>query len=89
MILVQLVQELIAIGEAILGHFVTGTAGTASLLPDYEWTITGASSFNISTKGNYLAGAVADIVTYGAILVDWIVQSLLNTTVNAYNGTAP
>jgi hypothetical protein len=53
------------------------------MLGDFEWNLIGQEAFVTSTKGNYLAGAVADIVVYGAILVDWIVQSLLNTTVNA------
>jgi len=85
MILVQLIQELVALGEGILGHFVDGSAGTASVLSDYEWTLTGGTAFELSTKGKYLSGAIADIVTYGAILVDWIVQSLLNTTVDLTN----
>jgi len=87
MILVQLIQELIALGEGILGHFVSGDPGAATLLADYEWSISGQSAFVLDPKGNYLVGAVADIVVYGAILVDWIVQALLG--VPDYNGIAP
>ena len=85
MILVALIQQIIALGQGILGHFVVGTAATVTQLGDHEWNLTGGN-YAMSTKGSYLAGAVADIVTYGAILVDWIVQSLLSTGgVNALN----
>jgi hypothetical protein len=72
------------LGQAILSHFVTGTPATFTLTGDREWAIHNGG-FTLSTKGNYLAGAVADIVTYGAILVDWIVQALLNTEIHANN----
>ncbi len=83
MLVVQLVEELIALGQGILGHFVQGTAGSFTALTDYEWELTGFSQYSLSTKGNYLAGAVADIAVYGAILLDWIVQGLINTGMNA------
>ena len=87
MILVELLQQAIALGQGILGHFVDGSAGTAYLLGDYEWNLGDGTPFALSTKGQYLSGAIADIVTYGAILVDWIVQSMLNTTVELNDAT--
>jgi len=85
MILVGLIQEILGILGGVLGHFVQGTVSTPVQTADHEWTMN-AGAFGLTNKGNYLAGAIADIVTYGAILVDWIVQALLNTgtvTVNA------
>ena len=87
MILVELLQQAIALGQGILGHFVDGSAGTATLMTDYEWSISDQVAFELSPKGKYLAGAVADIVVYGAILVDWIVQALLGSP--NYNAIAP
>ena len=74
--IVNIVQSLMAIVQGVLNHFVTGNASTATLRTDYEWTVD-TGTFMLSNKGGYLAGAVADIVVYGAILVDWIVQSLM------------
>jgi hypothetical protein len=84
MSLVGIIQEIMVLGQAILSHFVTGTAATFTATGDREWFMTGGS-FSLSDKGNYLAGAVADIAVYGAILVDWIVQALLNTQIGANN----
>jgi hypothetical protein len=85
MVLVGLIQEILGILGGVLNHFVIGGMSAISATGDHEWTMT-AGAFGLTDKGNYLAGAVADIVTYGAILVDWVVQALLNTgtlTVNA------
>ena len=76
MVVVGLIQEVLGILNGLLSHFVTGAVSTVSLGPDYEWFVS-AGSFNLTKKGNYLIGAVADITTYGAILVDWLVQALL------------
>ena len=72
---------MVATWSAILGHFVSGSASSISLGPDYEWAL-GVGYFQTTSKGNYLVGAVADIATYGAILVDWIVQALLGNGIN-------
>jgi hypothetical protein len=82
-LLVQLIEEIVALAQGVLSHFVTGDAGVMVLKSDYEWSLSGFTPFTLSTKGEYLSGAVADIVTYGAILVDWIVQAMLNQPVNA------
>ena len=89
MLIIGLLEQLIALTQGILGHFVSGNAGTATMLGDYEWTLSGFTSYHMTSKGNYLAGAVADIVTYGAILVDWIVQSLLNVQSSAFVNGVP
>jgi len=88
MVVIGLVQELLGLLNGLLGHFVSGTISTApTLSQDYEWFVGTATPSELTTKGNYLMGAVADIVTYGAILVDWLVQALLTTPTNA--NTAP
>ena len=81
MVVVGLVQELLALLNGLLVHFVSGSVSTVSLGPDYEWALS-ATQFETTSKGNYLMGAVADIATYGAILVDWLVQALLGTGLN-------
>jgi hypothetical protein len=85
MVFVGLIQEVLGLLGGVLNHFVIGGVSKIAATGDHEWTMT-AGGFGLTNKGNYLAGAIADIVTYGAILVDWVVQALLNTgtlTVNA------
>jgi hypothetical protein len=83
MVVIGLVQELLGLLNGLLGHFVTGTITTPpTLSQDYEWFVGAAPASALTTKGNYLMGAVADIATYGAILVDWLVQALLTTPSN-------
>jgi len=81
MVVVGLVQELLALLNSLLGHFVSGNISSISLAPDYEWAV-GIGQFKTTSKGNYLMGAVADIAVYGAILVDWLVQALLGNGIN-------
>jgi hypothetical protein len=77
MVVVGLVEELLAILNGLLAHFVQGIDSIAvTMTPDYEWVITPAET-ELTSKGNFLVGAVADIATYGAILVDWLVQALI------------
>jgi len=76
MVVVGLIEEVLGILNSLLTHFVTGGPPTVSLGSDFEWTLNPAV-YTVTTKGEYLTGAVADIATYGAILVDWLVQALL------------
>jgi len=88
MVVVGLIQEIFGLLNGLLGHFVSGTTVTPELQTDGEWIFMGINrSYEMTLKGNYLMGAVADIVTYGAILVDWIVQAMLSFPVKA--NTAP
>jgi len=75
--IINILQSVLAIVQGVLNHFVSGEATSAVLSSDYEWSLSGVSSFTLETKGQYLVGAVADIVTYGAVLVDWVIQSLM------------
>jgi hypothetical protein len=77
MVLTGLIQEILALLNGLLGHWVAGTPSAFIVGPDYEWRMLGTGQFSLTPKGNYLMGAVADIATFGAILVDWIVQALL------------
>jgi len=86
MAIIQLIQQLIALGEGILGHFAANGVVSVSQAADHEWILTQTTPATLTVKGQYLSGAVADIVVYGAILVDWLVQALLGGGVNAYNG---
>jgi len=82
MVVVGLVEEMLGILDSLLAHFVTPDKQMAvSLSSDYEWALSPAR-FTVTTKGEYLTGAIADITTYGAILVDWLVQALLGTGTN-------
>jgi len=78
MLLVQMLEEILGIGQGLLAHFVTGSTISITQLADGEWNLS-ASNVSLTGKGNNLIGSIADIVTYGAILVDWVVQALLNT----------
>ena len=71
----DLVLKPLALLDSLLRHFVTGSASTPILQGDHEWTLS-PGGFSLTSKGNYLVGAVADIITYGATLVDWIIQAL-------------
>ncbi len=79
MTLVQLTQEFLTILQGMLSHFVTGTASSITILPDYESVLT-QGSLALTTKGNYLAGGLADVTVYGTMALDWIIQALLNLT---------
>ena len=77
MIVVGLIEELLGLLNGLLAHFVQGIDSiSVTMTPDYEWTLTPAST-NLTSKGEFLVGAVADIATYGAILLDWLVQALI------------
>jgi len=82
MVSVQNIVQMVATLDAILGHFVTYTASAPTLSADFEWNLP-TQTTTLTSKGHYLLGAVADIVTYGAILVDWMVQALLGNGINA------
>jgi hypothetical protein len=79
MTLIQLVQEFMAILQGMLSHFVTGTASTVSITPDYESVLT-QGSLSLTGKGNYLVGGFADVLLYGTMALDWIIQAMLNLT---------
>jgi len=77
MVVVGLVEELLAILNGLLAHFVSGIDSiSVTMTPDYEWVITPAET-TLTSKGNFLVGAIADIATYGAILGDWLIQALI------------
>ena len=80
MILINIIQEALALVGALLQHFVTVSGPAPTLGPDFEWSL-GAQSVTMQAKGNYLMGAVADIAVYGAVMVDWVVQALLGSSV--------
>jgi hypothetical protein len=82
MVVVGLIEEILAILNGLLSHFVQGIDSiSVTMTPDYEWTLTPAST-ELTSKGNFLVGAIADIATYGAILVDWLVQALIGVEFN-------
>ena len=87
MFVVGLVYDVLALLDGLLAAFVGHPVFSFVQLADGEWTMTGGTLPTVTGKGNALLGAVADIVTYGAILVDWMVQALLNagaaTAINA------
>jgi len=82
MIVVGLVEEVLALLNGLLAHYVQGIDSVGvSMTPDYEWVLTPAST-QLTSKGMFLVGAVADIGTYGAILLDWLVQAMIGVEFN-------
>ena len=79
MVVVGLVEEVLGLLNGLLGHFVSTPDLSISLNNDFEWSVLGTEVSTLTNKGNYLMGAVADIVVYGAILVDWLIQALLGS----------
>ncbi|MDG7041487.1 MAG: hypothetical protein JRN22_00335 [Nitrososphaerota archaeon] len=79
MTLIQLTQEFLAILQGVLSHFVTGTASTVTITSDYESVLT-QGSLALTTKGNYLSGGFADVLLYGTMTLDWLIQAMLNLT---------
>jgi hypothetical protein len=77
MTLIQLTQEILAIVQGVLAHFVSGTASTITITSDYESVLT-QGSLALTNKGNYLAGGLADVTMYGVMALDWIIQAMLN-----------
>ena len=66
----------------LLAHFVATPTAVFTQGADGEWTASGLAVPSLTAKGNSLMGAVADILVYGATLVDFITQVLVNQTVN-------
>jgi len=81
-IVANLVQEVLALLGGLLGHFVELPGASASQGTDGEWTISGLGIPELTAKGNSLMGAVADILVYGATLVDFITQTLVGQAVD-------
>lgn len=88
MVIVGLIEEGLAMLFGLLGHFVSVGQPYAQVTSDQEWVVAGLTPQALTTKGNYLMGAVADIAVYGAVLVDWLIQALLGTGGMANNGAA-
>jgi hypothetical protein len=81
MILANLILEVLALLNGLLVHFVDTPGATFTQGTDGEWTAAGLSVPGLTAKGNSLMGAVADILVYGATLVDFIVQVLVGQSV--------
>jgi hypothetical protein len=88
MIVVGLISEILGILNQLLANFVAitipvATNDTTNAQADGEIILT--TSVPLTTaKGNALTGAIADIMTSGAQLVDLILQTLVG-----FNPTAP
>jgi len=81
MILANLILEVLALLNGLLGHFVDTPGANFTQGVDGEWTAAGLSVPALTLKGNSLMGAVADIMVYGATLVDFITQVLVGQQV--------
>jgi len=77
MVVAGLIQEILGILNGLLGHFVSTPAPTFTQQPDGEWSGANLDVALLTEKGNSLMGAVADILVYGATLVDFIMQVLV------------
>ena len=77
MVVAGLIQEVLGILLGLLGHFVETPAPSFVQSPDGEWSGTNLDVAMMTEKGNSLMGAVADIVLYGATLVDFVLQVLV------------
>jgi hypothetical protein len=81
MVVVGLLLEVLGMLNGLLSHFVGTPAVTYTQGADGEWTLSGLTPPALTEKGNSLMGAVADILVYGATLVDWLTQALVGTSV--------
>ena len=81
MVVAGLIQEVLGILFGLLDHFVQTPAPTFTQYSDGEWSGTNLDIALLTEKGNSLMGAVADIVLYGATLVDFIMQVLVGQSI--------
>lgn len=81
MIVANLVEEVLALLGGLLVHFVNTPSAQFSQGSDGEWSASGLGVPTLTAKGNSLMGAVADILVYGATLVDFITQTLVGSSV--------
>ncbi len=81
MIVANLILEVLGLLNGLLVPFVGTPAAIFTQGADGEWSAVGLSVPTLTAKGNSLMGAVADIMVYGATLVDMIVQVLVGTQV--------
>jgi len=81
MIVAGLVLEVLGMLNGLLAHFVGTPVPIFTQGADGEWTATGLDVPMLTEKGNSLMGAVADILVYGATLVDFVVQTLVGQSV--------
>lgn len=65
----------------LLAHFVATPTAVFTQGADGEWSGVGLTVPALTAKGNSLMGAVADIMVYGATLVDMITQVLVGTNI--------
>ena len=72
----RLITTPLVLLDSLLDHFVTGQPTQFYLQRDFEW-VSEPGSYQLTTKGNYLLGAISDIMTYGSVLVDWVTQSFV------------
>jgi hypothetical protein len=87
-IVVGLVQEILGILYQLLGNFVgisipSVSNDTTNAQADGELILTSTTPLT-TAKGNALTGAIADILTSGAQLVDLLLQTLVG-----FSPTAP
>jgi len=82
MVVAGLIQEVLGLLLGLLTHFVALPTASFTQGPDGEWSGTGLAGVPaLTAKGNSLMGAVADILVYGATLVDFITQTLVGVSV--------
>ena len=81
MIVANLILEVLGMLNGLLAHFVGTPQAIFTQASDGEWSATGLSVPELTAKGNSLMGAVADIMVYGATLVDMITQVLVGTSI--------
>jgi hypothetical protein len=81
MVVAGLLLEVLGLLNGLLAHFVATPAPSFTQGADGEWTATGLDVPTLTEKGNSLMGAVADILVYGATLVDFITQTLVGQSV--------
>lgn len=77
MIVANLILEVLGLLNGLLAHFVGTPQAVFTQASDGEWSAIGLTVPTLTPKGNSLMGAVADIMVYGATLVDMITQVLV------------
>lgn len=81
MVVAGLLLEVLGMLNGLLAHFVATPVPSFTQGADGEWTAAGLDVPLLTEKGNSLMGAVADIMVYGATLVDFITQTLTGVSV--------
>jgi hypothetical protein len=78
-IVVGLIDELLGLFQSLLSNFITITTPSVTFdaSRDGQIVLLSAAPGVVTAKGNALTGALADVITSGAQLLDLLMQTLV------------